>query len=152
MKTRLTSSLLLGLVLLTGNLATAADEFPKQSHESKDDGLAGLIDAVGRFPIPSLSGLITPEKMGLLTDNQCRVRDNEVHLLSDNESDIALLSGNEVNVLSGLRLLSGLAINVHVTMDRSDTKVPKAKHGDHRKSKKSKRDKAARKTKKWSGR
>jgi hypothetical protein len=150
MKTRLVSSLLLGLgfVLLTGDLA-AADELRQQSGESQSDGLSGLIDAVGRFPMSSLSGLIKPEKMGILTDNQCRIRDNEAHLLSDNESDFDLLSGNELSLLSGVRLFSGFTINVHVTMDRPDTKAPQAKHGKHRReSRKAKRNKAARRTKK----
>jgi hypothetical protein len=151
MKTRLASSLLLGLgfVLVTSDLATAADELPQQSHASKPDGLAGLLDAVGKFPMRSLSGLISPEKMGILTDNQCKIRDNETHLLSDNESEIALLSDNDVRLLSGVRLFSGLTINVHLTIDRGEGKATKAKHGEHRRnSKKSKRDKAARKRKK----
>ena len=151
MKTRLASLLPLaglGLVVLSGNLAIAADEAVKESCESKDHGLSGLISAVGRLPVPKLSSLITPEKMGLLTDNQCRIRDNEAHLLSDNEIDGHLLSGNKVRILSGVRLLSGLTINVHVTIHDPDTKAPKPKNGDGRRdSKKSKRHKAPRKTK-----
>ena len=151
MRTRLASSLLLGLgfVLLTSDLAAAADELPQQSHESKNDGLSGLIDAVGRIPMRSLSGLISPEKMGMLTDNQCQIRDNEAHLLSDNEADIALFSGNDIRLLSGVRLLSGLTINLHVTIDRREEKAAEAKHSDrHRESKRSRRNKAARKRKK----
>ncbi len=151
MKTRLASLLPLaglGLVLLAGELATAGDKPVKESYESKDDGLPGLISAVSRLPMPNLSGLIKPEKMGLLTDNQCRIQDNEAHLLSDNETDVTLLSGNKVSILSGVRLLSGITINVHVTIHDPDAKASKPKNGHRRRdSKKSKRHKAARKTK-----
>ena len=151
MKTRLASFLPLaglGLVLFAGELATAGDKPVKESCESKGDGFSGLISAVGRLPISNLSGLITPDKMGLLMDNQCGIRDNEAHLLSDNETDVDLLSGNKVSILSGVRLLSGFTINVHVIIRDRDAEASNPKNGDGRRdSKKSKRHKAARRTK-----
>jgi hypothetical protein len=152
MKTRLTSLLpltALGVVLVAGELAAAGDEPVTKSDKAKDEGLLGWIGAVSRVPMPNLSGLITPEKMGLLTDNQCRIRDNEAHLLSDNETEVNVLSGNKVSTLSGNRLLSGITINVQVTIHGPNAEASKPNSGDrHRGSKKSKRHKAARKTKK----
>jgi hypothetical protein len=153
MKTRLALLLPLaglGLVGLAAELATAGDEPAKESRESNDHGLSGLISIVGRLPMLNLSGLIRPEKMGLLTDNQCRIRDNEAHLLSDNETVGDFLSGNKVSILSGVRLFSGFTINVNFTIHGRDTKAPKTKpkRGDGRRgSKKSKRHRTARKTK-----
>lgn len=135
----------LGLVLFAGELAPAGEKPVKESREPNDDGLSGLIGAISRVPMPNLSGLITPEKMGLLTDNQCKIRDNEAHLLSDNEADVALLSGNEVRILSDVNLLSGFTINVHIIIHDRDPKASKPRKGDGRRdSKKWKRHKAGR--------
>jgi hypothetical protein len=137
----------LGLLFFGGEPATAGDEPVKESSESKDDGLSNLISTVAGLPIPSLSGLIKPEKMGILTDNESVIRDNEAHLLSDNVTDVSLLSGNKVGILSHVRLLSGFTVNVYVTIHDRDVKASKQNSRDGRRDpKKSKRRKAARKT------
>ncbi len=142
MRTRLASllpSVGLILALLAGQLAVAADSPVNEARESTGDGISTLLGAFGGLPMPNLSGLIQPEKMGMLTDNQCEIRDNQAHLLSDNETDVTALSGNKVSILSGLRLFSGFTINVHVTIDERDGKASKSKKGDgRRKSRKSK--------------
>ncbi len=68
--------------------------------------------------------------MGVLTDNECRIEDNQPHLLSDNQADRDFLSGNQVNVLSGLHLLSDITVTVQVTVGDSDRKAAKAKKAD----------------------
>jgi hypothetical protein len=79
-----------------------------------------MLSAVGKSQMPSLAGLIQPEKMGLLTDNRCTVRDNETHVLSDLEADVDLLTDNEADVISGLSILSGISVDVQITIsDRS---------------------------------
>lgn len=151
----------LGLPLFSGTLAVGADEPAKQSPQAKLDGIVNLLRAVGGLEIPDLSGLISPEKMGLLTDNQSRIRDNETTLLSGNEPEITALSGNETeftclsgnkcSVLSNLRLFSGITVNLHVTIqDNEAAKAVKPKTGKKadRDAKKAKKRKVGRKAKK----
>jgi ribosomal protein S13 len=135
---RTTALSLLLPALLAGGTFAADDQSSAPTRQPRLSGLSAMLDAVGKSQVPSLSGLIQPEKMGLLTDNECEVEDNEVHLLSDNEGDVDVLSNNEVNVLSGIRILSGITLNVKITIpgDGKKTKAKKAK-GNH-KSRKSK--------------
>ncbi len=85
-----------------------------------------------------------------MTDNQCRVQDNQTQLLSDNETDVNLLSGNVAHILSGIHVLSGISVDVQITIGGNDGQAPgpKAKKG-HGKNKSRKTDKrtAARKPK-----
>jgi hypothetical protein len=141
MKTRRNSLLfvtLLGLALLTQLNATAADKSTSPDKNLETGGLSAVLGAVGVPQMPSLSGLIRPEKMGLLADNKLTASDNEAHLLSGNEADVDILSDNTVNILSGVRLLSGVTVKVQISIHR-DQKKPKAKKrrakGNSRKSK-----------------
>ncbi len=109
--------------------------------EPKLDGLASLLGALGGVQIPSLSGLIQPERMGVLTDNECRIEDNQPHLLSDNRADRDFQSGNQVNILSGLHLLSDVTVTVQITVSNGEGKESQPKKAD-RERKPSKRDKA----------
>ena len=82
----------------------------------------------GGRAMPSLSGLIKPEKMGLLTDNQ--IQGNAPHLLSDNEAEIAseneMFSSNliaspiQLQLLSGFKLFSDL-VNIDVNINVSNS-------------------------------
>ncbi len=91
--------------------AATSKETPK-----KPAAFGALLNTLADFPLPSLAGLIQPEKMGVLTDNQCRISDSEAHRLSDNRAGRDQLSGNSANLLSNLHLLSDIAVNVHVTI------------------------------------
>jgi hypothetical protein len=98
--------------------------------------------------IPSLTGLIQPEKMGMFTDNPCRISDNEGHLLSDNAADRDLLSGNSCDILSNIHLLSDITVTVQITIHHGDATTAKPKNSDAaRKTKKAQKDKASRKKK-----
>ncbi|MCU0978274.1 MAG: hypothetical protein MUF25_03795 [Pirellulaceae bacterium] len=119
-----------GVILIVGEAGAAAGEPAKSAGEPKAGGLASLLGALGEVQIPSLSGLIQPERMGVLTDNECRIEDNQPHLLSDNQADRDFLSGNQVNVLSGLHLLSDITVTVQVTVGDGDRKAAKAKKAD----------------------
>jgi hypothetical protein len=140
-----------GFILLVGEAGAAAGEPAKSAGEPKAGGLSSLLGALGEVQIPSLSGLIQPERMGVLTDNECRIEDNQPHLLSDNRADRDFLSGNQINVLSGLHLLSDITVTVQVTVGDGDRKASKAKkaEGDRQSNKadKSKKRKAARNAK-----
>jgi len=123
----------LPIVLYAGAVAAADKKTDAAEIRQEANGLTGMLHAVGKPVIPNLTGLIQPGKMGMLTDNQCRITDNAPHLLSDNEADLELLSdnnaeilsGNEVPVLSGntlellsrLRLLSGIKIFSDIKLD-----------------------------------
>ena len=140
----------LTLALLAGP-AAAAENPPAVKHG--DPGAAAwadLLHVVGKLPMSSLSGLVVPEKVGLLTDNQCHLHDNEAHVLSDNEADVELLSGNQTTILSGIRILSGLSLEVNITINTGADKPPAAKPKKaHRKRKprKPRKHKAAAKSK-----
>ncbi|MCH5376845.1 MAG: hypothetical protein JJ992_22995 [Planctomycetes bacterium] len=86
-----------------------AGEPKENAGASSTSGLAQLLDLVGSKSFPSLSGLIQPERMGLLTDNECQMKDNE--------ADLDLLSGNNVSVLSNLHILSGITVTVNIHVD-----------------------------------
>ena len=134
----------MGLVLLAGGAWAAEGEPAKAAREPRAGGLSSLLGALGELQIPSLSGLIQPERMGVLTDNQCRITDNQPHLLSDNEADRDFLSGNQVNILSGLHLLSDITVTVQITVQDSDSKAAKPKKAErNHKSNKSEKRKAS---------
>ena len=124
-----------GLVwaLLASGATAAETESAAKDGGPKKGGMGGLLDVVGKLPAPSLSGLIKPDKMGLLTDNQCRIQDNESHLLSDNQSEVNLLSGNQTKILSGIRILSDWSVDVHITVYNGDSKAAsvKPKNANH---------------------
>lgn len=143
---------LLALAVVLGAVepALAVDDSEQKPAASKLDGLLGLIGAVNGLQIPDLSGLIQPEKMGMLTDNTAIARDNQAHVLSDNQTETSLLSGNRPKLLSGIRLFSGITINVHISI-HEDASPPKAKKTDSRRNgKKAKSRKTGRKTNKVS--
>ena len=142
----------LGVILLVGEAGAAESEPAKATGEPKKDGLSSLLGALGSVQIPSLSGLIQPERMGVLTDNECRIEDNQPHLLSDNEADRDFLSGNQVNILSGLHLLSDITVTVQVTVGDGDRKAAKAKKADgDRKSNKADKSKKRKKSRSAKG-
>ena len=151
MRTRFVSLLRLSAlvaVLFAGGSVLAADDPGKEPGKSKIDGLLGLIGAVNGLEIPDLAGLIQPEKMGMLTDNQSSIRGNEARFFSDNEGEFALLSGNHFKILSGIRLFSGITVHVDVSVHAGNAKRSKAKKDDGRRdAKKSKERKSPRKTK-----
>lgn len=127
---------LLGALVLTplarGTHAAESKPVPQETAPSLG-GLTGLLDVVGK--LPNLSGLIQPEKMGLLTDNQYRVQDNQAKLLSENEADVSLLSGNVTKLAPSIRILSGLSVDVRIVVRSGDGKAasPKAAKGHGKK-------------------
>lgn len=103
--------LITGLTLAWLSASTLwAQEKPKPQTPPQASPLAGLIEVLRVTGFPNLSGLIQPERMGVLSDNPLTVRDNPV----DVDVDVNLLSGNETNVLSGIRILSGITVNVEI--------------------------------------
>jgi hypothetical protein len=101
--------LLSALVVLTSlpcGAALGEDAAAPGSSPARPSPLSGLLDLLGSTGLPSLSGLIQPERMGVLSDNPLTVRDNPV--------DVDLLSGNETNVLSGIKILSGITVHVEI--------------------------------------
>jgi hypothetical protein len=134
---------ILGLILTTLVLAFlpvgtahAAEPATAQGGERKTSGFAEILGLISNPNFPSLSGLIQPEKMGVLTDNTCQIRDNEV--------EPEVMSGNKVQILSGIRILSGISVDVRVTIrgGEGSTKGKARKADGKRRSKKSKRNKA----------
>jgi hypothetical protein len=139
MSTRRASLLVLlslGSLLLGQWDAAAAD---KSSSVDKNPKTGSLSAVLGVPNMPSLSGLIRPEKMGLLTDNKLTAKDNEAHLLSDNETDVDILSHNVVEILSGIEVFSGLTVNVRISVHRDHKKANKGKGRRKGKSRKAKR-------------
>jgi hypothetical protein len=106
----------LALAVTLGDVARADD--PAEEKVSKPDskGLSTLLGFIGNRSLPSLDGLIRPEKMGLLTDNQLHAE------------------GNDVRILSDLRSISGITVIVNITINGSnDNKVRgKKRKGRHR--------------------
>lgn len=92
-----------------------AQEKPKPQTPPQVSPLASLVEVLRVTGFPNLTGLIQPEKMGVLSDNPLTVRDNPV----DVDVDVNLLSGNEMNVLSGIRILSGITVNVQIHVHSS---------------------------------
>jgi hypothetical protein len=146
------------LVVASGALAADAPSAPA-SGEAKLGGLPQLLGALKDIQIPSLTGLIQPEKMGVLTDNACRIADNEAQLLSDNEAQLMsentaqlmsdnkadrdFQSGNSLDVLSNIRLLSDITVTVQVTVQQGEAKAAKPKKSDQaRRQNKAKQEKA----------
>ena len=139
MRTRRTSLLLmlsLGLALLGQRNAVAAD---KSSSVDKNPKTGSLSAVLGVPNMPSLSGLIRPEKMGVLTDNKFTAKDNEAHLLSDNETDVDILSDNVLEILSGIEVFSGLTVKVKISVHRDHKKANKGRGKKKGKSRKAKR-------------
>jgi hypothetical protein len=123
---RTTALSLLLVAVSAGATFAADDQTPAQAVQPRPSGLSALLGAVSKSQMPSLSGLIQPEKMGLLTDNECDVEDNQVHLLSDNDGDVNSLSNNKISFLPRLSILSGITVNVQIKIS-GDGKKPKAK-------------------------
>ena len=121
--------LIIGIVLLfVHSPAVADDAAPREKVNPESVGLSRLLDVVSKSSLPSLSGLIQPEKMGVLTDNQCRIKDNQPHLLSDNEATVKLMS--DIHVLSGITV----NLHVHVTIERETSGKAKNDHGKRKSS------------------
>ena len=58
--------------------------------------------------------------MGVLTDNTCQIRDNHF--------EPELMSGNKTHVLSGIRILSDISVDVRITIRcDDDERAPKVK-------------------------
>lgn len=129
-----------GLALLACTVAVADDQSTTRTAKPEAAGISSLLDIFSKSSLPSLSGLIKPEKMGVLTDNQCRIKDNEPHLLSDNEATVKLASD--------IQVLSGITINVHISVQAGRGKTAEAKKGNEkRKSRRARRRKSSQKTK-----
>ena len=99
------------LILLAGRFAQAQETPATAPAPAKSTALSSIFDLLGSNALPSLAGLIQPEKMGVLTDNPLTVRGNQ--------ADIGLLSGNETNVLSGNHLFSGITVHIEIHVGRS---------------------------------
>jgi hypothetical protein len=121
-------------ILLASRAALAQDAPATAAAPVQSNPLAGVFDLLGSNALPSLAGLIQPEKMGVLTDNPCTVRENE--------ADIDLLSGNEMNVLSGNHLFSGITVHIEIHVDRGERSAAE------RQADKANREKKAAKTSK----
>jgi hypothetical protein len=104
----------MALTLFAAVSVFADDEAPAGGDQVNKGRFTQLLELVGSPTFPSLSGLIQPEKMGMLTDNQ----DN----LSDNRVEVDLFSDNQVQILSDFQFLSGISVNV--TINLSDGKLP----------------------------
>lgn len=148
--------LVMGLVPMSAQTASAGEDPGQKSSKSKLEGLLDLMSTVNGLRIPDLTGLIQPEEMGI-SDNKSSIRDNQTHVLSDNETDVGLLSGNRLQFFSCIRILSGITVHVHVSVQNGDVRPSEAKDkkdGSRRnskkpkKSKKSDRPKTAHKTQK----
>lgn len=136
--------LVMGLACMNTGPAFAGEDPGQKSSKSKLDGLLDLMSTVNGLQIPDLTGLIQPEEMGMLTDNKSNIRDNQTHLLSDNETDVGLLSSNRLQFFSGIRLFSGITVHVHVSVQDGDARPSKAKDkkdGSRRNAKKPKKSK-----------
>ena len=122
---------------LAAGTVSAGEPAKAKVGESQAGGLADLLEIIGKPTFPSLSGLIRPEKMGILTDNPCQIRENEV--------EAELMSGNQTRILSGIHILSGITVDVHVTVRSGSDGASKdkaKKADDKRPSKKSRKKKA----------
>jgi len=122
------------LILLASRAASAQDATATATASAPSSPLSGLFDLLGSNALPSLAGLIQPEKMGVLTDNPCTIRENE--------ADIDLLSGNEMNVLSGNHLFSGITVQIEIHVGRGERSAAE------RQADKANREKKAAKTSK----
>lgn len=116
-------------ILASGVFAADAPSAPAGG-EMPLGGLPQLLGALKDIPIPSLNGLIQPEKMGLLTDNTCRVSDNQPRLMSENRAGRDFQSGNSLDVLSNYRLLSDITVTVEVHVHQADAQAAQHRKGD----------------------
>ena len=127
----------LALALFRTGPAPAAEPAAAPGGEQKAGGFGEILDLISKPTFPSLSGLIRPEKMGVLTDNTCQIRDNQI--------EPELMSGNKTEVLSGIHILSGISVDVRVTIRSADDdrgpKVKARKTNDKRPAKKPKKNK-----------
>ena len=128
---------LAALLLIAATVAPAAEPAAAPGGEQKAGGFGDILDLISKPTFPSLSGLIRPEKMGVLTDNTCQIRDNQI--------EPELMSGNKTEVLSGIHILSGISVDVRVTIRSADdgraSKVKARKTDDKRPAKKPKKNK-----------
>jgi len=128
----------LAVALLAAGTASAAEPAKAQGGEPKAGGFTDILDLISKPTFPSLSGLIRPEKMGALSDNTCQIRDNHV--------EPELMSGNKTEVLSGIRILSGISVDVRITIRSDDDdgapKVKARKTDDKRPAKRPRKNKA----------
>ena len=129
----------LAVALFPAGAASAGEPATAQGGEPKAGGFTEILDLISKPTFPSLSGLIRPEKMGALTDNTCQIRDNHV--------EPELMSGNKTEVLSGIRILSGISVDVRITIrsdddDEGAPKVKARKTDDKRPAKKPRKNKA----------
>jgi hypothetical protein len=127
----------LAMTLSPAGPASAGEPATAPGGEQKAGGFADILELISKPTFPSLSGLIRPEKMGVLTDNTCQIRDNQI--------EPELMSGNKTEVLSGIRILSGISVDVRVTIRSDDddrgSKVKARKTDDKRPAKKPKKNK-----------
>ena len=107
----------LAWALPSSGTASAAESASAPSGEHKTGGLGDLLKFGGSSTFPGLSGLIRPEKMGILTDNPFQVKENDI--------DMDLMSGNQTQLLSGIHFLSDISVNVHVTVQVGGAEVSK---------------------------
>ncbi len=152
---------LLAIALFAGAAAAADQQADAAESRPKASGVTRMLHAVGKPAMPNLAGLIKPEKMGVLTDNQCRITDNAPHLLADNETEVELLSGNRAEILSGnevpllsgntaelwsrIRLLSGIKVFSDIQVDVHINVQNSGNRGADRKAKRSAGEKKSRK-------
>jgi hypothetical protein len=129
----------LGLIFVVCTVAAADDETATKDAKPEAAGVSSLLGMFSKSSLPSLEGLIKPDKMGVLTDNQCRVTDNEPHLLSGNKATVKLASDNQI--------LSGITVNVHISVGANGRKSAQADKGNEkRKADKARKHKSSRKT------
>ena len=120
------------VLLCAGLLLANVARVDAQTAESKDagSGLDKLARKVGlsMLPaVPSLDGLIRPEKMGLLGDIRTLVRDNVANVGSGNEATVDVLSGNEADLRAEVSILSGLTVHLNITVQIGGEKKGQAK-------------------------
>lgn len=132
----------IALAILASGVFAADAPSASAGREMPLGGLPQLLGALKDIPIPSLSGLIQPEKMGLLTDNTCRVSDNQPRLMSDNSAGRDFQSGNSLDVLSNYRLLSDITVTVEIHVHQGE-----AQAGQHQKSDKARKTEERKKSK-----
>jgi hypothetical protein len=102
----------MALTLFAAVSVFADEEAPTSGEPLSESGFGQLLELVSSPTFPSLSGLIQPGEMGVLTDNQ----DN----FSDNKVQLDLLSNNEVKILSDLQILSGISVNITISLGDGD--------------------------------
>lgn len=106
MRNHSSSALAVALILLVAP-AVASDPSDEKKPPEKKAGLESMLGLLGSPAMPSLQGLISPENMGMLTDNLSRIKDifsanreNEANALSGNETKLKMLADNEPELLS----------------------------------------------------